>query len=301
MVMENHFMQNGHGDQLLSCEHAALRCGECRAKDPKPLTADQKRIAELEDKLAAMERFLGVKHQPDGAPAATAIIEQPKPVKLDLGCGTLARRIEMKLWTRELGWTGVDIQPSDGADVVCDLSAGRWPWADSSVDEVNAHHMVEHIPGKEVNWVLESTDWYSGYPSPAEWEKLNKEQAASPVRLRKVITYPRAHFFNELWRVLKPGAKAQFVTPYWGSCRAYGDITHEWPPIGEMSYHYLDKEWRRTQAPHDDFYTCDFPVTGCGYAPGQHLLGRTPEFVQAAIRDQKEGAGDMMVTLVARK
>jgi len=282
-----------------SCEHSLLRCGECKARDPKPVSAEQKKIAEIEEKLAAMERFLGVKHLPEGA-VPPAAVEPGKPVKLDLGCGNLARRTEMKNWTRELGWTGVDIQASDGADVVCDLSVGKWPFADSSVDEVNCHHMLEHIPGKSVDYEL------TGYTGPFEAVMVapdNADGVGGPtvVKLKKVITYPRAHFFNELWRVLKPGGKAQFVTPYWASCRSIGDITHEWPPVGEMSYHYLDKEWRKTQAPHDDFYTCDFPIGGCGYMPAPHLVGRTQEFVQEAIRDHKEGAGDMMVTLTCRK
>lgn len=258
------------------CSHSLIACGECKPRVP---TAAQE-IAELKEKLAAMERFLNVRNVPDATPA----VAPAKPVKLDLGCGTMVRRNEMKNWTRELGWTGVDIQASDGADVVCDLGRDPWPWADSSVDETNCSHMLEHIPGKDVEWKIE-------------------DGSLSGMRqtLRKVTTYPRAHFMNELWRVLKPGAKATFVTPYWGSCRAYGDITHEWPPVGEMSTHYWDKEWRKTQAPHDNFYTCDFPIGGIGYAPGQHLIGRTPEFVNEAIRDHKEAAGDIMFTLVARK
>jgi len=65
------------------------------------------------------------------------------------------------------GFIGVDIcQP---ADQIADLSK-PWPWPDSSVDEVIALDVVEHLP-----------------------DKINT--------------------LNELWRVLKPGARATIEVP----------------------------------------------------------------------------------------
>lgn len=58
----------------------------------------------------------------------------PVPVKLDLGCGKFRRE----------GYTGVDIRPGEGVDVVCDLT-GPWPWADDSVDEVISSQLLEHF------------------------------------------------------------------------------------------------------------------------------------------------------------
>lgn len=43
------------------------------------------------------------------------------------------------------GWVGVDLVPP--ADVIADL-AKRWPWPDSSVDEVLAQDIFEHLPDK---------------------------------------------------------------------------------------------------------------------------------------------------------
>src|SRR4029450_1928126 len=71
----------------------------------------------------------------------------------------------------------------------------------------------------------------------------------------------RIHFVNELYRVLIPGAKCQIIVPSWSSCRAYGDLTHQWPPISEFWFYYLSKDWRAQNAPHNDFYQCDFDVT----------------------------------------
>lgn len=65
------------------------------------------------------------------------------------------------------GFLSVDIAPP--ADIIADLSQ-RWPWADSSVDEVAAFDIFEHLPD-------------------------------------------RIHTWNELHRVLKPGARATVEVP----------------------------------------------------------------------------------------
>lgn len=55
-------------------------------------------------------------------------------MKLNLGC--CDRPFE--------GFRGVDIAPGAHVDEVADLSQ-KWPWQDSSVDEVRAHDVIEHI------------------------------------------------------------------------------------------------------------------------------------------------------------
>lgn len=45
----------------------------------------------------------------------------------------------------ELGYQNVDLVPP--ADVVCDLSE-TWPWDDSSVDNIRAWDIIEHLPNK---------------------------------------------------------------------------------------------------------------------------------------------------------
>lgn len=65
------------------------------------------------------------------------------------------------------GYLSVDIAPP--ADVVADLRE-PWPWGDSSVDEILAYDVIEHLPDKR-------------------------------------------HTMNEMWRVLKPGARATIQVP----------------------------------------------------------------------------------------
>lgn len=66
------------------------------------------------------------------------------------------------------GFLSVDIVPP--ADIVADLTKD-WPWESSSVDEVVAYDVFEHLPNKR-------------------------------------------HTINELWRVLKPGARATIQVPH---------------------------------------------------------------------------------------
>ena len=56
------------------------------------------------------------------------------PLVLDLGCGT----------RKTPGAIGVDRIAAPGVDVVCDLNVGL-PFADSTVQEIIASHVVEHV------------------------------------------------------------------------------------------------------------------------------------------------------------
>ena len=44
----------------------------------------------------------------------------------------------------------------------------------------------------------------------------------------------RIHVVNEMFRCLQEGGKVTIITPHWASNRAYGDLTHQWPPVCEM-------------------------------------------------------------------
>ena len=54
----------------------------------------------------------------------------------------------------------------------------------------------------------------------------------------------RWRFFEECWRILKVGGTMRIVVPNWKSERAYGDMTHEWPPVSCFAFYYLHKGWR---------------------------------------------------------
>lgn len=168
---------------------------------------------------------------------------------------------------KQSGFIGVDQYKMEGVDVVVNLGSAKWPWKDNSVDEAYSAHLLEHFTN------------FNG-----KWE--------------------RTHFFNELYRVLKPGAKVTLMFPHWCSNRYYGDPTH-CEPFSEMGFYYLSQEWRTSQAPHADIkwnqngYSCNFEATW-GYALRQDLISRNTEFQQMALLKEKEAAQDIIATLTKR-
>ena len=108
----------------------------------------------------------------------------------------------------------------------------------------------------------------------------------------------RIHFFNELYRVLKPDGKCTMIVPHWASVRAYGDVTHQWPPISEMFFYYLTKAWRDGNAPHVPF-TCNFETTW-GYAISPLWQTKSQESQQFAATHYREVIADTIATLIRK-
>lgn len=171
------------------------------------------------------------------------------------------------------GFKGVDSISFPGVDFVQDLTK-KFQWADNSVDEIHCSHFLEHLEARQ-----------------------------------------RVFFINEVYRVLKPGKRdsggkpiegfATIITPSWSSNRAYGDMTHKWPPVSEMWYYYLSKEWRKLNCPHDDSefnkdgYSCDFEASW-GYSLHPNIQPRNQEYQTHAITFWKEAAQDIMATILKK-
>lgn len=138
------------------------------------------------------------------------------------------------------------------------------------------------------------------FPWPVESDSV--EEVHCSHFLEHLSAQERVGFYNELYRIMKPGAKASIITPHWGSNRAYGDPTHQWPPVSEMSFFYLSRDWRETQAPHTDKkwnpagYDCHFAATW-GYTMRGDLMTRNQEYQQYAMQNYKEVCQDIVATL----
>lgn len=136
-----------------------------------------------------------------------------------------------------------------------------------------------------------------------EWEDGSVEEIHASHFLEHLTAKQRVHFMNEAYRVLQDGGKVTIITPHWASNRAYGDFTHQWPPVAEMFYYYLKEEWRDTQAPHTDIkwnkdgYSCNFNATW-GYSYSPELSTRNQDHVQFALQNYKEAAQDLYATLI---
>ena len=146
---------------------------------------------------------------------------------------------------------------------------------------------------------FEGVDQIVDLTGPWPWEDGSVDEVHCSHFVEHLTAPQRIHFVNELYRVLKPEGKAQVITPHWASTRAYGDLTHQWPPVCEMWFYYLSKDWRAVNAPHNDQYTCDFAATW-GYSLHSELLPRNQEFQNFALSFYKEAAQDIFATLVKR-
>ena len=129
------------------------------------------------------------------------------------------------------------------------------------------------------------------------WKNDSVEEAHCSHFVEHLTAEERIHFVNELYRVLIPGGKATIITPHWASCRAYGDMTHQWPPVSEFWFYYLSKDWREQNAPHNDGYTCHFAVTW-GYNLNGNIVNRNQEYQTFALENYKEAAQDIIATFV---
>lgn len=103
-------------------------------------------------------------------------------------------------------WFGIDCRKLPGVDLIQDLTIFPWAVPKNSFNIAIASHVLEHIP-KHDGIMLS--------------------------------------FFNEIWRILKPGGEFIIGAPYAGSPGFYRDPTHT-SPINEELFSYFD--------PHDQFY-----------------------------------------------
>jgi Methyltransferase domain len=138
------------------------------------------------------------------------------------------------------------------------------------------------------------------------WHDNTVDEAHMSHALEHFTGLQRVHIFNELYRVLKPGAFATIITPHWGSTRAYGDFTHAWPPVSEFLYSYLLKEWRAVNAPDTDIgwnpagYNCDFEAE-VRFTLHPQISVLDDNAKNHAITFFKEACQDMVVAIRTRK
>jgi hypothetical protein len=149
---------------------------------------------------------------------------------------------------------------------------------------------VDAVPFSGVDVVA---DLRAAWPWPDE----SVEEAFSSHFIEHLTAPERIHFANELGRVLRRGAKATIVAPNWASARAYGDLTHQWPPVSPFWFFYLNKAWRSEHAPHNDFYTCDFEFQYT-FTVHEQFQKADPEMRDFACLFHVDGAQDVIAQLV---
>lgn len=109
----------------------------------------------------------------------------------------------------------------------------------------------------------------------------------------------RIAFFNDLWRVMKPNTTAMIITPDWRHSCAYGDPTHQWPPMSQWYPLYLHRDWRAGNAPHVA-YTCHFDHVIAGSWDAA-LNDRNNETKSWMMNHYVNATRDLIVTLTKRE
>lgn len=200
-----------------------------------------------------------------GAPrsrSAPVIARAPEALRLDLGSGP--RPAE--------GFKGVDIVEGV-TDYTFDLCSGeRWPWADNSVDELRSCHFIEHI---DAGYIRPRTG-----PSGKAWV-ARKGGGAEEVELG---LGPRIDallwFFDEAWRIAKPGAVFTVQWPALQSVRAFQDPTHRRFIPAEI-VHYLCVKGRESMGVSHYGAVCDWDG---GVTPTVNVPPETEEDKAMALR-----------------
>jgi hypothetical protein len=184
------------------------------------------------------------------APGPKLVEAAPRSeVKLDLGCGQ----------TPKEGFDGVDIRGGKAKHVV-DLFKFPWPFADNSVDEIHASHLLEHIPAREI----EARDMIPTV-MPGEMDRFVGQDMLFA-------------FMDECYRILKPDCWMTAIVPSGRSNRAFQDPTHRRFFMQE-TFLYFAAEWRKMNALDHYRVSCNFAFE-CPHTMPQEETLRSPEAQQ---------------------
>ena len=105
-------------------------------------------------------------------------------------------------------------------------------------------------------------------------------------------------FMDEVYRILKTGAKATIVAPYYSSVRAWQDPTHK-RAISEFTFMYFNKGWRDVNKLEHYGIKSDFDFT-YGYVVDPAWVNRSEETRAFAIKFYINAVSDIQVVLTKR-
>lgn len=191
---------------------------------------------------------------------------------------------------------GVSFYTSAGNAVVASVKTDYLTTAMVSNAGSNFVGLNSGLTGNGVSATINSSG-ISLIPWPIESDSVEELHCSNffehvPAKLRKP-------FMEEVYRILKPGKSATFITPM--GDRMSQDPTHEWPPIVPGSYLYFNQGWlTQNKLTHGDYVTtADFDYT-YGYGLHPAVATRNAEYQQYAIQFYQNAASDLHVTLTKR-
>lgn len=158
------------------------------------------------------------------------------------------------------GFIGVDIAKTPSVDIVYDLT--KFPWKFAKTNSAEEVYASHFV-----------------------------EHLDGPERIK---------FMEEIYRILKPGGRAMFITPYYNSIRASQDPTHKWPPVSEASYYYFNKQWRDSNNLSHYGIKCDFDFS-YGYIQDNVWGSKSQEAKDFANKHYTNVILDLQVVLTKRE
>src|ERR1019366_3797924 len=109
-------------------------------------------------------------------------------------------------------------------EIKLDLGAGRNP--------VPGYTSVDlYAPDVAVKCDLFKLPWCAPGSTKPLWADGSVSELHASHFIEHIPRELRWPFFEECWRVLKVGGTMRIAVPNWKSERAYGDMTHERPPV----------------------------------------------------------------------
>ena len=163
------------------------------------------------------------------------------------------------------GFQGVDMVEGVTDHCLVLDNGDRWPWEDNSVSQLRSSHFIEHIRADTV------------YGKDAFF-----------------------FFFDEAYRIAKPGATFQLIWPDLQSERAFQDPTHR-RFIPRLSLLYLDKAWRKQTGLDHYNVQCDWVTESVNPTIPITLSTKNEDALKRELAEKWNLAVDNVATMRARK
>ena len=163
------------------------------------------------------------------------------------------------------GFQGVDMVEGVTDHCVILDNGTPWPWENDSVSQLRASHFIEHIRADTV-FGQDAFFW----------------------------------FFDEAYRIARPGATFQLIWPDLQSERAFQDPTHR-RFIPRVSLLYLDKQWREAQGLGHYNVRCDWVAEAVSPTIPVLLSTKDSDALKKELAEKWNLAVDNVATLRARK
>jgi ubiquinone/menaquinone biosynthesis C-methylase UbiE len=137
---------------------------------------------------------------------------------------------------------------------------------------------------------------------PLPWKDNSVDSIMASHFVEHIEAQKRWPFFDECWRILKPGGLMQIVVPNFKSERAYGDNTHCWPPFTTFSFYYLNRGWREANKLTHGPYAlkCDFDFMTGTNGISEEFRNRSQDAQSYALRHYWETYQDMFANLTKK-